>query len=156
MKDSRYCRFTVLISKLCRLIHKIKEHEMAGLGLKATHLTCLFYIYNADGDITATDICDISGEDKSAVSRAVHELESMGYIEQSGGERKKYRAVLTMTGKGEEIGEYINEKIDKIMGLGSEKMSNSERTKFYKMLELVNGNLQKICDSYSIKKTTDK
>lgn len=151
MKNERFNKFTLLISNIKRLIQKIKDEEMAELGLKGTHVTCLFYVYDSDGQITATDICEIAGEDKSAVSRAIHELEESGYLVQEGEGKKKYRAVIKLTEKGEKTAEYICEKIDMFFKDGSQDMSEKERIKFYNSLELVNKNLEKICNKYNNK-----
>lgn len=147
MENERFNKFTSLIFGIRRLIQKIKDEEMSELGLKGTHVTCLFYAFDSKGTMTATEICEVSGEDKSAVSKAIHELERMGYILPSP-EKKKYRAEIKLTAKGQEIGEKMCEKIGEFFDYGSAEMSDRQREKFYNCLELVNKNLQKICSKY--------
>ena len=147
MENERFNKFTSLIFGIRRLIQKIKDEEMSEFGLKGTHVTCLFYAFDSNGTMTATDICEVSGEDKSAVSKAIHELERSGYIAYSS-DKKNYRAAIKLTAKGQKIAERMCEKIAEFFEYGSIDMSDRQREKFYKCLELVNKNLQKICLKY--------
>ena len=74
----RYETFTTAIVKIHRCIHKIKSEVMAEFHLKSPHVSCLYYLGRNDG-ITASEICDLSAEDKSSISRSVDYLEEHGY-----------------------------------------------------------------------------
>lgn len=48
---------------------------MKNHGLKGTQVNYLFYLYENENGITATEICSLCAEDKGFVSRALKELE---------------------------------------------------------------------------------
>ncbi len=147
--ESRYGHFTVLISSIRRLVLKIKDMEMSEFGLKGTHLTCMFYIsiLRENGEcVTATDLCKVSGEDKAAISRAVKDLETSGFLIQEGDTKKKYRANLKLTQKGLQIVKVADEKISYYEDFASQDLSEKEREKLYRALESIEKNLSKVCE----------
>ena len=77
MKE-RFEKFTVLINKISRNIRKIKNQEMAEYGLRATHVSCLYYLYAAES-LTATELCERCEEDKATISRSIDYLEENGF-----------------------------------------------------------------------------
>ena len=77
MKE-RFEKFTVLINKINRNIRKIKNQEMAEYGLRATHVSCLYYLYAVES-LTATELCERCEEDKATISRAIDYLEENGF-----------------------------------------------------------------------------
>ena len=50
--EERFKTFTVLISKISRNIKKIKNQEMAEYGLRSVHVTCLYYLYFNQPDLS--------------------------------------------------------------------------------------------------------
>lgn len=148
--DSRYIHFTVLILGIRKLIAKIKDFEMAEFGLKGIHLTCLFYVSELkekNVEVTATDICKVSGEDKAAISRVVSDLESNGFLIQEKGDKKKYRANIELTKKGEEIVKKINDKIFDYENKASKDLSDTERKSLYTSLESIYNNLNMLIEN---------
>lgn len=146
MKE-RFRTFTVLITKISRSIRKIKTEEMDELNLKSPHVSCLYYLYKM-GAMPAKELCDICKEDKAAMSRSISELEANGYIECDSGLKKRYNSPLNLTERGEKIGEYIAEKVDRVLDLASIGLSEEKRTILYESLELISNNLEKLCDDY--------
>lgn len=145
--QERFETFTVIVSKISRNIRRIKTEEMAEFDLKSPHVSCLYYLYKVDS-LTAKELCDICDEDKSAISRSIEHLESTGYISCESTAKKRYKSQLTLTDKGREVGFIITQKIDKILELASEGLSEEDRVILYRSLGLVSKNLQKICDNY--------
>ena len=91
--EERFEAFTVLIARLSRSIRRIKAEEMAGFGLKVSHVSCLYYLHCA-GALTASELCERCEEDKAAVSRAVDELESVLAEELENGDSQDLRPGL--------------------------------------------------------------
>ena len=87
----RYKNFTVMLLRIQRAIQKIKNAEVAGFCLKSSHVSCLYYLYK-EKSLTAKELCDICGEDKSHVSHSLHYLEENGYIVCSSDAKKRYNA----------------------------------------------------------------
>ncbi|MBO5955066.1 MAG: winged helix-turn-helix transcriptional regulator [Clostridia bacterium] len=146
MKE-RFRTFTVLITKISRCIRKIKTEEMDELNLKSPHVSSLYYLYKM-GDMPAKELCDICKEDKAAMSRSISDLEMNGYLKCESTAKKRYNSALTLTEKGEEIGKYIADKIDSVLNLASEGLTEEKRAILYEGLELISNNLEKFCEKY--------
>ena len=134
-----YQSFTLLISSIYRSIYKIKDKEMAALGLKGTHVTCLFYLHEYGSGQTAADLCKLSGEDKAAISRSIEYLVGSGYIEPGEG---NYRRPLKLTPKGEETAKYISDRADEFVEYASSDLTSEERLVLYKALGKVEHKLR--------------
>ncbi len=145
--QERFQTFTVLIAKISRSIRKIKTEEMDEFDLKSPHVSCLYYLYKL-GALTAKQLCDICGEDKAAVSRSIEYLEANGYIVCDSSLKKRYRSSLMLTDKGQNIGNTIAEKIDKILDLASVGLSDENRMIMYECLTLISNNLEELCKKY--------
>ncbi len=145
--DARFETFTILIAKASRCIHKIKMKEMQEYNLKSSHVSCLYYLYKAS-TLTAKELCDLCGEDKANISRAIKFLETENYIFCQTTTQKRYQSALILTDKGKTIGKEISEKIDSILDGASKGLSEENRRIFYKSLSLICKNLENICDNY--------
>lgn len=145
--QERFETFTVLIAKIHRSIYKIKAEEMAAFDLKSSHVSCLYYLYKGE-TLTAKELCDVCGEDKANISRAVKYLETNGYLLCDSNEGKRYQSDLRLSEKGKKIGQHIAEKIDSILQKASEGLQEEDRLIMYQSLSLINKNLQKICENY--------
>jgi len=146
--NERFKTFTVLIAQISRSVRKIKTEEMAEFNLKSPHVSCLYYLYK-EGSLTAKELCDICDEDKAAVSRSIVYLEREGYITCLTDAHKRYKSPLKLTGKGEEAGKRVADKIDGIIQKAGEGLTDENRAIFYSSLGLINENLQEICKNYS-------
>ncbi len=145
--EERFKTFTVLISKINRMIKRIKAEEMAEFKLKSPHVSCLYYLYLA-GSLTAKELCDICEEDKAAISRSIDYLEENGYIQCQTFTHKRYKSPLTLTEHGKVVGQAIAAKIDAMLDRASEGLDNDDRAIMYRSLALISDNLQKICSNY--------
>lgn len=143
----RFKNFTVLIMKINRSIHKIKTEEMAEFNLKSPHVSCLYYLYK-EGSLTAKELCDICEEDKASLSRSLDHLEENGYVACASSAKKRYKAALTLTEKGKEVGARIAAKVDCVLDPASIGLSEENRKNMYESLTLISENLEKICKKY--------
>lgn len=149
--QERFKEFTVLVANINRSIYKLKMEEMAEFNLKSSHVSCLYYIYKADS-LTAKELCDVCGEDKANISRAIKYLENNGYLFCKCKTQKRYQSSLELTEKGCEVGKYIVDKIDNILNYASAGLSEEHRKIMYQSLYLINENLNKLCDGYNADK----
>ena len=145
--ENRYTKFTLLITNIYRSIHKIKSYEMKKLGLKSTHVSCLFYLHEF-GSQTAAALCSICDEDKASMSRVLKDLENKGYIVSEETLPKKYRSKLSLTSTGSKVAEKISCIAAEMVSAGSNGLPEENRNAFYNSLELIAGNLEKICEEY--------
>ena len=142
----RFETFTVLINRISRNIRKIKNQEMAEYNLRSSHISCLYYLYTSGG-LPATDICERCEEDKATVSRALEYLEHNGYLVCESKSAKRYKSLLKLTDKGNEVGEKIADKIDYFLKEISVELSEQERIQFYHSLMLISKGLDNIANN---------
>jgi DNA-binding MarR family transcriptional regulator len=145
--EERFETFTVLINAISRSIHKLKAMEVAEFDLRSSHVSCLYYLYKMKS-LTAKELCDICAEDKANISRAVKYLEENGYVRCDAKHAKRYQSPLTLTEKGEEIGERIACKIDRILFCAGDGVSEEDRQIMYRSLAVINENLHRVCQAY--------
>ena len=145
--EERFKTFTVFMTKIRRSIQRIKTEEMAEYNLKSPHVSCLYYL-NQYGKMTATELCDICDEDKAAISRSVLQLEKEGYVKCSDNNKKRYRADIELTEKGRMIADGVSKKVDKILEIAGEGLSEEDRSVMYKGLAIISGNLEELCKKY--------
>lgn len=138
----RFETFTVLIAKINRNIRKIKNEEMSEYDLRSPHISCLYYLY-ANESLTATELCERCEEDKATISRSLDYLEKNGYLESLSA--KRYKAPLTLTEQGREVGKKIADKIERVLDEISVGMTEEERTSFYRNLAVISDGLDAIC-----------
>ena len=146
--EERFETFTITISKLSRFIHKIKSEEMKEFNLKSSHVSCLYYLYQHGGSLTAKELCDICDEDKASISRSIDYLEKNDFLTCHSKTEKRYKSPLELTEKGKSIAQKVVLKIDKILDSASNGLSEDSRLNFYKSLKLIADNLEIICNKY--------
>ena len=144
---NRFDIFVYLISSLNRYIRKIKTEELVKYDLKGTQLMCLYYLGKLD-KITAIELGHLTGEDKSAISRALEFLESAELIKNEDEEGKKYKTFYVLTEKGEEVATCLGRKIDETIAGAGSGLTDEEREIMYRSLEIINNNLKEICKKY--------
>ncbi len=147
--EQRYSTFSLLLINVTRCVQKIKNAEMAALGLKGTQVQCLFGLYNSPDGANLKQLCEICGEDKGMLSRTVKELTAQGlvYTDTAGGRR--YKNPILLTEKGARIAGIVAEKISAFLEKGSAGLSDGERTQLYRSLSLISENLTEICKNYA-------
>ncbi len=120
---------------------------MAAYELKSAHVSCLYYIYKMNS-LTVTELCEITTEDKAAVSRSIKYLTKNGFIDRDQSAKKRYRAPLTLTERGKSIAESVDKRIDGILERAGEGVTEHEREVLYKSLSAIEKNLAFICSIY--------
>ncbi|MEE0967838.1 MAG: MarR family transcriptional regulator [Clostridia bacterium] len=142
----RFTQFTLLITRISRSIRRLKTDEMKKWGLKSHHVSCLYYLY-CSKSLTATELCEMCGEDKSALSRAIEALENEGYIDCNIKAQKRYRSPLVLTEKGMEAGKRIYDRVDQVYKEASEGISEEDRRILYSCLDKICLKLEEMGDN---------
>lgn len=141
---SRFEHFSSSISCIYRYIQKIERIEMEKYGLKGPYAQCLLAMQRYPEGITAARLCEVCDKDKAAVSRMVAELEEKGLITRSDlGVR--YRMCLKLTMLGEEAAEHVEQRAKLAVEEAGAGLTDEQRGIMYAALDLIAGNLQKIC-----------
>jgi len=140
----RFEAFVTGISVCYKYIQRIKSAEMTELGLRGTHVMCLFFLSRHPEPLTAAQLSRLCAEDRAAVSRTVAELHRRGYIDI---EAPRYRAQLRLTPEGQELALRLDGLIRRWVGFGGEGLTEEERSVFYRVLSRIADNLHKNMES---------
>ena len=70
--------FTAAVTRAYKCLQKIKNRETERMGLKGSHVMCLYYIGKTPGGLTAAELCRLCHEDKAAISRTLVDLTERG------------------------------------------------------------------------------
>ncbi len=145
--DERFETFTVLLNRINRNIRKIKNEEMANYELRSPHISCLYYLYISK-ELTSKDLCEHCEEDKATISRSLDYLEKNGYLVCKCQNKKRYNSPFELTDKGMRAGKRIADKIASVLNEISTGISDEDRAIFYRSLNIISENIDKIAKSY--------
>lgn len=144
----RYQNFTVKLLIIQRYIQRIKTEELAEYDLKASHVSCIYYLHKEE-QLTATELSEICLEDKSYISHSLKYLEDNGYVVCNSNAKKRYNAPFRLTDKGNELGGIISDKINHVLAPAGDGITEEERSVLYHCLDKISANLDKICEKYN-------
>ena len=139
--ENRYETFTTLINSINRSIRRIKTEAMKTYNLKIQHVSCLYYLYKEEA-LTATELVELSDEDKAAISRSLEFLENNGYLVKVKN-KNHYNCKIVLTEKGIEVGKYISLRIENVLKETNECVAKEKRDVFYETLKLIDESLRK-------------
>ncbi len=140
----RFEKFSFAISEIHRFWHKIASDEMTKLGLKGPHVVYLVALKRFPEGITAAELSELCGRDKSDVSRAVASMEEIGLVKKQGINQTFYRAKLVLTNEGKRAAAHISQRAGVAVEMGGKGLSEDERKNLYDALELIASNLSTI------------
>ena len=139
----RFEYLSIGVSRIYKSIQKIKKQTMEFMGLKSTHVMCLYYLNMHPEGLTAAEICHLCLENKAGISRILSDLENQNlitYILPPGGKNYRSKAVLTPLGK-EHTDKVILEILKAVQATGYD-IDPKEREIFYKVLYKIADNLE--------------
>jgi len=145
--NERFEIFTVLLNRINRNIRKIKNEEMKNYELRSPHISCLYYLYTSEG-ITSKELCGRCEEDKATISRSLDYLEKNNYLVCKSDGKKRYNATFELTERGMRAGKRIADKIADVLDEISTGISAEERASFYRNLNIISENIDKVAKSY--------
>ena len=140
----RFQRFLYYISEISRHWHKIAGDEMEQHGLKGPHATYLICIHRHPEGITAPQISELCGKDKSDVSRTMALMEKKGMVTKEGVHQNLYRGLYKLTDAGKEAAEKVSKRAALAVELAGRDLTEENRTIFYGALEQISNNLREI------------
>ena len=140
----RFERFSFAISEIHRFWHKIASDEMTKLGLKGPHVVYLVALKRFPEGVTASELSEICGRDKSDVSRAITAMEEKGLVKKQGSKQNLYRALLRLTHEGKIAATHVSKRAALAVEMGGKGLSDEERDVLYVTLERIASNLSDI------------
>lgn len=161
----RFEQLTTGVSQIYKNIQRIKKLEMRSMGLKGTHVMCLYFLSSHPEGLTAADLCTLCKEDKAGISRILSELLDHGFIQyvhtqdssetcrrhtacptqaSSAASKKRYRSKAVLTETGKKQASIVNHLILRAVLEGGRDITEKERDIFYRVLYLISDNLEKL------------
>lgn len=129
--EDLYTNFTISILRLNKLIQRIKTNEISKLGLKPIHVSCGYYLNKNPQGLTAKELCELSLEDKAAISRALKTLQEKGYVKYASYGRNE---IVQLTHEGKKLTDHICKRVSKAVSTCSVSLTADERKFLYKAL----------------------
>ena len=108
------------------------------------HSVYLLAMYRYPEGITASKLCEVSGKDKSDVSRMMAIMEKNGLVRKEGIHQNLYRGVFKLTDEGRMAAEFVYKRATLAVEIAGAELTEEKRTVFYEALERIADNLQKI------------
>lgn len=140
----RFEKFSFLISEVSRNWHKIASDEMEKYGLKGPHSVYLLTMYRYPDGVTAPQLCELCGKDKSDVSRMMSIMEKKGLVKKEGIHQNLYRGTFKLTQEGVEAAEHLSKRVNLAVELAGRELSDENREIFYDAFEIISANLRQI------------
>ena len=140
----RFERFSLAISEISRHWHKLTAEEMEKYGLKGTHSVYLLTMARFPDGITAPQICELCGKDKSDVSRMMSIMEKKGLVTKEGIHQNLYGGVFKLTDEGKDAAEQVKKRASLAVELAGKDLTDESRKVFYNALESIAANLREI------------
>ena len=142
---NRFAKFSFSISEIGRCWHKLAVEEMTKYGLNSPHAVYLNTMYDANPEgITAAQLGELCGKNKADVSRMIAILVKKGLVQKVAVGNNMYRAKLILTEEGRRAAEHVRKRAALAVELAGSGLSNEERETFYRALDLITENLQKL------------
>lgn len=140
----RFERFSLAVSEISRHWHKLTAEEMEKYGLKGTHSVYLLTMARFPDGITAPQICELCGKDKSDVSRMMSIMEKKGLVTKEGIHQNLYGGVFKLTDEGKDAAEQVKKRASLAVELAGKDLTDESRKVFYNALESIAANLREI------------
>lgn len=137
--EDLYTDFTISILRLNKLVQRIKTNEISKFGLKPIHVSCGYYLNKNPQGLTAKELCELSLEDKAAISRALRTLQEKGYVKYAPYGRNE---LIQLTDEGKKLADHICKRVSKAVSTCSISLTADERKFLYKALSNIADSLK--------------
>ena len=143
----RFERFSVMISEISSHWHKITTAEMEKYGLKGAHSIYLAAMARFPEGISANQLCEMCGKDKSDVSRMMSIMEKKGLVIKESVHQNLYKGVFRLTEQGKEAADYVKRRASLAVSLAGKDLTDEARAVLYSALESIESNLHAISEN---------
>ncbi len=143
MDTLRFLSFVHRVDDLQKAIKRLEVAYAPAFGVKGVHVFWLYELLGHPDGLTAAELANKQGIDRSLVSREIAILKKEGLVEAKGGVRG-YNARLTLTEKGRGAAEHIQEVAYTVQCIANEGVSVEELQQFYRVFDKLRENLHAI------------
>ncbi len=140
---SRFEQFTLSVFWITHYWNKIATEKMKEYHLKGIYGFYLILLANAEEEMTAAKLSELTLRDKADVSRAIAQFQKQDIVEAS--ETRRYRTPIILTEKGRKLADQIQKEADKAIQAAGAGLSEDMRTEMYQSLFIISSNLKKLC-----------
>ena len=138
--SQRFTRFTMKLSRLNKLIQKLKADGMSPYGLKAVDTLCIYQLAE-HGALSFSEVAEQCDLDPALVSRTLRELVKNGMVDKQG-QPGKYNATYCLTPLGAERAAAIRAVITAVQERADEGITTEELAVFYRVLTRLTENFE--------------
>lgn len=138
--SQRFTRFTMTLSRLNKLIQKLKTDGMSPYGLKAVDTLCIYQL-EACGEMSFAEVAERCELDQALVSRTLRELVKNGMVEKQG-LPGRYNATYRLTPEGEKRAVEIRAIITAVQTRADEGITPEDLEVFYRVLNRLTVNFE--------------
>ena len=147
--EDRYGKFMMLINNINICIKRIENDQMHKYNLRSYHISCLYNLYKHKWK-TATDLVEMTQQDKASISRSIDFLQDNEYIYCQSKTLKKYKSPILLTQKGQLVAKEIADKIDMVLKQLDQLLTDSQREEFYQNLQNIYQALKNVQERKSV------
>ena len=137
-------KFVHFVTETDLLWHRLADISMKQYNLKGCYAIYLSKLMLSEDGLTATQLGSLCGRDKADAAREISILTDKGLIARKAG-GNRYRAKLTLTDKGREVADYLIAQAADFVIMVSSGLPEEDRATFYRVLDIINQNLQTTC-----------
>ncbi len=141
----RFERFSFAISEISKCWHKLSADEMEQHGLRSTHAVYLLIMAKHPEGLTAPQLCELCGRDKSDVSRMMRIMEKNGFAIKESAHQRRYNGVFRLTPAGVAAADHVKQRAALAVELAGKDLTDENRAILYASLASVAENLRKLC-----------
>jgi len=138
----RFERFSFAISEISYQWHKLSADEMKKYGLKSTHSVYILTLLKYPKGLTAPQLCELCGKDKSDVSRMMAILEQKKLVNRESIYQNMYKGKYKLTEEGIAVAKSVQQSAALVVEYAGKDMTEQERAIFYTALESIAVNLK--------------
>jgi DNA-binding MarR family transcriptional regulator len=136
--DWKKMESVVLLIRSGRIAANLLEEEITSLQVSVPQLSIILSL-NQWGEMTASQLCELTMRDKANISSLTKKLEASGLIQQKKNESDARSTLIMLTAKGKKIAD-LGEKAEAKISKKLEKLSTNNKFPKEFLLELLEKN----------------
>ena len=141
----RFERFSFSIAEISKCWHKLSADEMERHGLRSTHAIYLLTMAKQPDGLTAPQLWELCGRDKSDVSRMMRFMEKQGLVTKESAHQRRYKGVFRLTEEGIAAAEQVKQRAALAVEIAGKNLTEENRAIFYAALTSIADNLRQLC-----------
>ncbi len=139
--NGNFEHFAYAVSEVYRYWFETASEQLKEYGLKSGCAVYLSALQKYKEGLSCSSLCQLCAKDKADVCRCVARMEEKGLVKKKD-ESVKYRALIVLTEKGEELASRIAETARGIVEKSAVGIDEEDLESFYAVLYAISSNLK--------------